>query len=74
MGGEIGRMLLLPMLLLLQLLAQQASCGAPPSTIPRDANPLAGLPALPKPHFSWCELLSGLSPSHRTIAAAGCRR
>lgn len=45
---------MLLLLLRMLLLAQQASCGAPPSIIPADANPLAGLPALPKPHFSWC--------------------
>jgi hypothetical protein len=31
----------------------------PPPPLPRDANPLAGLLALPKPHYSWYRCTAG---------------
>ena len=43
---------------------------APPSLAP-DANPLAGLPSLAKPHYSWYRELypngSGISDNHETL-------
>ena len=33
----------------------------PPPPLPQDANPLAGLPALPKPHYSWYRCTDGVN-------------
>ncbi len=38
---------------ILQVILACANVVSAPRPLARDANPLAGLPALPKPHFSW---------------------
>ena len=44
----------------------------PPPPLPADTNPLAGLPALPKPHYSWYRSRESFVASDHRLGPAGC--